>query len=207
MTIEFVVCRSSTVLTAVAKSPRLLLPVRIAAVRRRAWLQEETLWRGRPSAVILVGHVFMMLIVLIGVPLLAGFIASKTNDLDTVSRINHIGWLVTLVVLVIQLFNFLIALARLQGTFYTITNQRVMIERGILSKSLSEIDLRYIDETEFFQRFMDRLLGVGNVVLISSDKVFPQTTLQNIKDPRGVRELIRSHAYQASQRQLFTRAT
>ena len=82
-----------------------------------------------------------------------------------------------------------------------------MIERGILSKSLSEIDLRYIDETEFFQRFMDRLLGVGNVVLISSDKVFPQTTLQNIKDPRGVRELIRSHAYQASQRQLFTRAT
>jgi membrane protein YdbS with pleckstrin-like domain len=170
-------------------------------------LKEETLWRGRPSAAILAGHVFVMLVVLIGVPLLAGVIASKTNDLDAASRITKIGWLVTLVIFVIQLVNFLIALARLQSTVYTITNQRVMIERGILSKSLSEIDLRYIDETEFFQPFMDRLLGVGNVVLISSDKVFPQTTLQNIKDPRGVRELIRSQAYQASQRQLFTRAT
>ena len=166
-------------------------------------LQEETLWRGRPSAAVLVGHVFVMLLVLIGVPLLTGFIASKTNT----PNLKQYGLYITLVILIFQFANFLIALARLQSTVYTITNQRVMIERGILSKSLNEIDLRYIDETEFFQRFMDRLLGVGNVVLISSDKVFPQTTLQNIKDPRGVRELIRSHAYQASQRQLFTRAT
>jgi hypothetical protein len=51
------------------------------------------------------------------------------------------------------------------------------------------------------------MLGIGQVTLISSDKSSPVYTLQNIKDPRGVRELIRSHAYQVSQRQLFTRAT
>ena len=130
-----------------------------------------------------------------------------TNDLDAASRINHIGWLVTLIILMIQFINFLVALLKRRSIVYTITNQRVMIEQGVLSKSLSEIDLRYIDETEFFQRFSERILGIGSVTLISSDKAFPTTTLRGIKDPRAVRELIRSHAYQVSQRQLFTRAT
>ncbi len=149
----------------------------------------------------------MMLVVLIGVPLLTSAIASRTNDLDAASRLNHIGWLVTLVILIIQLIGFFAALMKQRSTVYTVTNQRVIIERGVLSKSLNEIDLRYIDETEFFQRFTERLLGIGSVTLISSDKVFPSTTLRSIKDPRNVRELIRAHAYQVSQRQLFTRAT
>jgi len=168
---------------------------------------EETLWRGSPSLVVLIGHVVMMLVVLIGVPLLTSVLASHTNDQDAASRLNHIGWLITLVVLIIQLIYFFVALMKQRSTVYTITNQRVIIERGVMSKSLNEIDLRYIDETEFFQRFTERLLGIGSVTLISSDKVFPSTTLHSIKDPRNVRELIRSHAYQVSQRQLFTRAT
>ena len=53
----------------------------------------------------------------------------------------------------------------------------------------------------------DRLLGIGNVTLISSDKAFPTTVLQSIARPRDIREMIRARAYQISQRQLFTRAT
>ena len=170
-------------------------------------MNEETLWRGSPSLLVLIGHVVMMFVVLIGIPLLAGLIASKTIDLDAKSRITHIGWLVTLVILIIQLIGFFIALMKQRSIQYTITNQRVIIERGVLSKSLNEIDMRTIDETEFFQTFHERLLGIGSVTLISSDKVFPTTSLRSIKDPRAVRELIRTHAYQLSQRQLFTRAT
>ena len=106
-----------------------------------------------------------------------------------------------------QIVTFLIVMVRLQSTIYTITNQRVMIERGMLSKSLNEIDLRYIDDTQFFQSFAGRLLGIGNVTLISSDKAFPTTVLQAIARPRDIREMIRARAYQISQRQLFTRAT
>jgi hypothetical protein len=170
-------------------------------------LQENTVWRGSPSWLVLIGRVAIIVLALIIIPFMARWAASKTPDLDTAGRIIKIGWLLTLIVLVWQIIVFFIALARLQSTVYTITNQRVMIEQGIFSKSLSEIDLRYIDETEFFQSFGDRLLGIGDVTLISSDKAFPNTVLRNIKDPRGVRELLRSHAYQVSQRQLFTRAT
>jgi len=149
----------------------------------------------------------MMIVVLIAIPLIAAFLSSDATDLEAKSKINHIGWLVTLVIFVIQILFFLLAMMKQKSTVYTVTNQRVLIERGILSKSLAEIDLRYIDETEFFQRVTERLLGIGSVTLISSDKVFPTTTLHSIKDPRALRELIRSHAYQVSQRQLFTRAT
>jgi membrane protein YdbS with pleckstrin-like domain len=168
--------------------------------------QEETLWRGSPSLAVLLGHVVMMLVVLVGVPFIASLIADKAGE-PNASHIRHFGWLITLVILIVQLISFFIALMKQRSTVYTVTNQRIMIEQGVFSKSLSEIDLRYVDESEFFQSFAHRLLGIGNVILVSSDKVFPTTTLRSIKDPRGVRELIRSHAYQVSQRQLFTRAT
>jgi hypothetical protein len=141
------------------------------------------------------------------IPLAAGFIASQTNDLEMSGRITKIGWLIAAIAVFWQFVTFLIVMVRLQSTTYTITNQRVMIERGMLSKSLNEIDLRYIDDTQFFQSFADRLLGIGNVTLISSDKAFPTTVLQGIAKPRDIREMIRARAYQVSQRQLFTRAT
>lgn len=118
-----------------------------------------------------------------------------------------IVWLVIVILVVWQGVGFVIALLRLQSTKYTITNQRIMFEQGIFSKNLSEIDLRSIDDTQFFQNFTDRLLGIGNVTLVSSDKALPSTMLHGILDPRAVREMIRARAYQVSQRQVFTRAT
>ena len=100
-----------------------------------------------------------------------------------------------------------IALARIRTTLYTVSNQRVIIETGLTTKSVEDIDLRYIDDSQFQQSFIARVLGIGNVTIISSDKTLPIYTLRGIRDPRGVRELIRANAYQVSQRQLFTRAT
>src|ERR1044071_5122769 len=55
---------------------------------------EETLWRGSPSLVVLLGHVVLMLVVLIVIPLISAWLRAHTNDLDAASRINHVGWLV-----------------------------------------------------------------------------------------------------------------
>ena len=149
----------------------------------------------------------MMVIAVIVIPFAAGFIASHTADLEMSGRITKIGWWLTALVVLLQFVGFVVAMLRLQSTLYTVTNQRVMIEQGMLSKSVNEIDLRSIDDTQFFQTFTDRLLGIGNVTLVSSDKALPTTVLRGIHDPRAVREIIRSRAYQVSQRQVFTRAT
>jgi hypothetical protein len=51
------------------------------------------------------------------------------------------------------------------------------------------------------------LLGIGELLVVSSDKLAPRIVLAGVHDPRGIRELIRTHAYQASQRQVFMRST
>lgn len=187
-------------------SPSGFAPIAAPAAGAPA-IVEETLWRGSPSWRVLLAKVIGMVLTAIILPVAASFIASRTADLEMSSRIMKIGWWVTAILLLLQIIAFLIAMVRLQSTLYTITSQRVMFEQGILSKSLSEIDLRSVDDTQFFQTITERMLGIGNVTLVSSDKALPMTMLRGIHDPRKIRELIRSRAYQVSQRQVFTRAT
>jgi membrane protein YdbS with pleckstrin-like domain len=168
---------------------------------------EQTLWRGTPSAIKLVGRVVEIVLILIVVPLVFRWFSNRSLDVQTAANILRLGWLITAALVFIEAIRFFYSLFILRSTLYTITNQRVMIERGLLTKSLSEIDLRYIDDTQFFQGIVDRLLGIGNVTIISTDKTTPVYVLQGVRDPRGLREMIRTNSYQVSQRQIFTRAT
>jgi uncharacterized membrane protein YdbT with pleckstrin-like domain len=167
---------------------------------------EETLWRGTPSPTLLIGKLALLILILVAIPLLAYFFASA-GDPEKGGNLRTAGWVITAILGAAQLVNLLVAWMKLRSTLYTVTNQRVMIEQGILSKTVNEIDLRYVDDSQFFQSFTDRMLGIGNVTLLSSDTTTPTYTLRSVRDPRAVRELVRTHAYQNSQKQVFTRAT
>jgi len=168
--------------------------------------KEETLWRGTPSPILLIGKIALLLFILIAIPLIAGFFASTvTYDLEKAGNLRTAGWVIAGILAAVQLVNVLVSWMKLRTTMYIVTNQRVMIEQGIVSKSVNEIDLRYVDDSQFFQGLSDRILGIGNVTLHSSDANTPTYMLRSVRDPRGVRELIRAHAYQISQRQIITR--
>jgi uncharacterized membrane protein YdbT with pleckstrin-like domain len=168
--------------------------------------REQTLWQGSPSATLLAGHILGVIAVLCVIPALAHFFARTMGDDDGAGLITF-GWWATGILVTIQLLVLIVAWIQLRGTKYTITNQRVLVEQGVFSKTVDEIDLRYLDDSAFTQTFLDRMLGIGNVTLVSSDKTSPRYVLRSIKDPRGVREIIRAEAYQNSQRQIFTRST
>ncbi len=185
-------------------SPAGMAPMTAApAVARK----EETLWQGSPSATLLAGHFAGIVLVLVGIPLLARFFASTMPDVERAAGMVRFGWVATAILLVVQALALAIAWIRLRSTMYKVTNQRVLIEQGIFSKTLDEIDLRYVDDSTFSQSLVDRILGIGSVTLMSSDTNTPRYVLRSIKDPRGVREMIRAEAYQSSQRQVFTRMT
>ncbi len=169
--------------------------------------KEETLWKGTPSTLLLAGYIIGIVLVLVVIPSLAHFFAGTMLDLERGANMVAFGWISAFALAGTLLIAFLVAWIRIRSTQYTITNQRVLIEQGIFSKTVDEIDLRYVDDSSFAQSLLDRILGIGSVTLMSSDASTPRYVLRSIRDPRGVREMIRAEAYQSSHRQIFTRAT
>lgn len=64
---------------------------------------------------------------------------------------------------------------------YSLTNQRLYIEKGIFAKNKREIPIQKINDFEISQNILQRIVGAGNVhVLTGNDK---PTILVNIKNP------------------------
>lgn len=169
--------------------------------------QERTLWQGTPSPLLLAGHVVGILAVVLAAVALTFFQRASTDAGTETRDFISFVWILAVIFVVVWLLVLVVAWIRIRSTHYTLTTQRVLIEQGIFTKTLNEIDLRYIDDSLFVQSFVERLLGIGHVTLLSSDKTTPQYVLRAIAAPRAVRETIRAEAYKASQRQLFTRET
>jgi membrane protein YdbS with pleckstrin-like domain len=176
----------------------------VAAPQMASAPAEQTLWRGSPSWLLLLGKLIWLALAAIVLPAVVFWAARRFLPDPQPMRI---VWLVVAAIIVWRAIGVGIALARIRSTLYAVTNQRVIIESGIMEKKVEDIDLRYIDDTNFRQRIFERMLGIGNVTIVSSDKVAPLFVLRGIPDPRGLRELIRARSYEVSQRQLFTRAT
>ena len=181
---------------------------------------EQSLWQGSPSIALLYGQLLRLIIRFVllflvgyfaltrGLPALAASSPQFGTFLDEHGnnvRLGIIGLLV--LALVPSVFALVMAIARNRTTHYRVSNQRIIIESGLFSRSLEEIDMRSVDDIEFRQSFLERVFGIGEIAIVSTDKVAPRRSLHGIHDPRNTRELIRSAAYQLTQRQLFTRST
>jgi len=109
--------------------------------------------------------------------------------------------------LVIRTVVLSVSILQLRNTRYRLTNQRLVVEEGILSRTLNEIDLRTVDDSGFSQSPLERLQGIGTVWVVATDRTLPRLVMRGIPDPRGLREKIRENAYRMSQGQIFTRST
>lgn len=78
-------------------------------------------------------------------------------------------------------------------TRYTLTTQRLQLETGVFSKHLEEIELYRIKDSELDRPFIQRIVGLGSVHVLSSDATMPEMRLHSIHNADGVRELIREH--------------
>ncbi|HMP78992.1 MAG TPA: PH domain-containing protein [Pirellulaceae bacterium] len=72
------------------------------------------------------------------------------------------------------------------ATHYTVTNERIQYERGVLAKTIKTIDLWRVRDLIFQRRVIEALLGVGTVVIIANDAT---TRVSSIGPVRGARRL------------------
>lgn len=70
---------------------------------------------------------------------------------------------------------------RASGTHYKITSQRIVIERGLFSKRMEQIDLFRVVDYVVERPFSQRMMGTGNLVLEAMDKTTPEVRIEAIK--------------------------
>ncbi|MEM7131433.1 MAG: PH domain-containing protein [Chloroflexota bacterium] len=77
------------------------------------------------------------------------------------------------------------------GIRYELTTERLRIMRGVLSHNLDEVELVRIRDTKVKQHLGERAVNIGDITIVSNDPSTPEIVLNNVKDPKSVRELIR----------------
>ena len=78
-----------------------------------------------------------------------------------------------------------------RNTRYQVTTQRLKTTRGVFNRVTDDIELYRVKDTHFQQTFWQRMVGIGDIVLSTSDTSTPVVTLADIKDAEGVRERVR----------------
>jgi len=86
------------------------------------------------------------------------------------------------------------------NTFYRVTSERVRIQRGLLGRDFDDIELIRIQDLDRTQGVGERMLGIGDISIKSSDPSRPDVVLENVTDPDTVHEIIRRAMLEARKR-------
>ena len=75
--------------------------------------------------------------------------------------------------------------------FYTITNERIKIVKGMLGKDIENFELIRVQDIDISQNLSERVLKIGDITISGADASAPQIILRNVHDPNSVYELLR----------------
>jgi hypothetical protein len=87
--------------------------------------------------------------------------------------------------------------------YYTITDERIRITKGLLGKAHDNIELVRVQDLDYKQTLSERLLNLGDVTIRSRDPSTPIVTLNNVKEPGKVYEILRRAVLSARKRHNF----
>jgi uncharacterized membrane protein YdbT with pleckstrin-like domain len=147
-------------------------------------LEGETLiWSGRPSwrsmlAFYITWGVFAL------VPILVFALVNGLADQDWPI---WIGAVATVALLALVLF---IGWVKRIDTKYTVTDHRITIRHGILSRTENSAHIDRVQNVTTHQSIIQRMLRVGNVDFDTAGTDTTEIKFVGIDDPRGLREMI-----------------
>ena len=82
---------------------------------------------------------------------------------------------------------------RSRGRHYRLTSQRVVVESGLLSKRMEQIDLYRVTDYVVERPLGQRIMGTGNITLQAMDRTTPQLVIHGLKtDVVALYEKLRS---------------
>ena len=103
----------------------------------------------------------------------------------------HFHWWAYPILLVIALVLFLVPVIQSKTVRYRVTNYRIDYERGLLGKDIATLELWHVEDVSFHQSFVDRLLGVGNITVLSHDDTMPTLVMHDVPQSRELFEQLK----------------
>ena len=168
----------------VAPSPATVSePPRAAVPPRKLPEHEEIIWEESPSQVTNL-RAFALHALAIAVILVAAYGAKALDMGDAVAFI-------IACLLAIPLFFAVKKWLEVRCKKYTLTTERLRITTGIFSRCVDELELYRVKDTTYVQPFFLRMLKLGHIVLITSDRSTPTVLIEAIPNARERREQIR----------------
>jgi len=79
------------------------------------------------------------------------------------------------------------------GTTLTVTDERITLRRGLLSKHTSEVFHSDVRNVQIDQTFGQRIFGVGTIGVSSSGQSGVEIQVAGIPDPQRIKDLIDAH--------------
>jgi uncharacterized membrane protein YdbT with pleckstrin-like domain len=102
---------------------------------------------------------------------------------------NRIQWVAVVLLVLIAIPAVVVPILRWRTTHYVVTTHRVMVRRGVLTKSGKDITLSKITDVSFQRTVLDRMIGSGSLHIESAGDS-PDEDLHNIPRSNVVQQLI-----------------
>jgi uncharacterized membrane protein YdbT with pleckstrin-like domain len=134
---------------------------------------EESVYQGHPSWRALASFYLLGLLVAVAVVLLVAVVIGETA----------IGIILGVVIAAVVL---VVGYLRRVFTRYVITSQRLRISRGIVSRKVQETRLDRVQNVNFDQSVIDRMLSVGSVDFDTAGTDDSEFVFEWVNDPEGV---------------------
>lgn len=143
---------------------------------------ETTLWSGHTSQWVHFWYYFFCLLLAVGIAFAATLPAIAAPPVGALAY----------AALLLPLFMWVGRWWATKCTSYELTSQRFRIRTGILNKKVDELELFRVKDYTMDQPFMLRLVGLGNLTMVTSDATTPTVAMRAIPGVEGVREKLRT---------------
>jgi membrane protein YdbS with pleckstrin-like domain len=147
--------------------------------------QEATLWEGQPSTKnyvvrVLVGGVLSIAWVVLGVATWGyGY-----------SSLAFLAWGSAAAIAIFWALTAVKVFRTTHSHHYRLSSRRLIVRTGLFQRRLDQIELLRVKDVFVQQSLLGTWLGIGHVMVLSSEQTLPRATLYGIEQPRTVMDSI-----------------
>ena len=160
---------------------------------------ETEIWAGRTHWKHYAGRLALWLVANVVVAVLIGGMAGRADWLGAGGAF----WIIVVIVVASGAIVVGGVAAKILGTRYRLTTQRLFIERGIVSQTVDQTELIRVDDVRLKRGLVDRMFGLGSVESLSTDATDRVTVIAGIAEPDKVAEAIRTRMRTMRKKSLF----